>query len=64
MDDPTGGDPTRLAMLAMGVFEMVSRPMTPPPDRCPACAGETRLEGIGYRVRMADCANQFHPKRW
>ena len=53
-----------LPELAMGVFELLTQPIKPPPDRCPACAGETRLEGIGYRVCVAACATKVHPKRW
>jgi len=43
------GGQDRFARLAMRLFELLSQPMKPPPDGCPACAGETRLEGIGYR---------------
>jgi len=50
--------------LAMAVFELLTQPMKPPPDRCPACAGETRLEGIGHRVCVAACATRVRPKQW
>jgi len=60
----TDGGQVALAQLAMSLFELLALPMKPPPDRCPACAGETRLVGIGYRVCVAACATQVRPKRW
>ncbi len=66
-DDPEmGADSEQVGRpeLAMAVFELLTQPMKPPPDRCPACAGETRLEGIGHRVCVAACATRVRPKQW